>query len=145
MTGPIDSPSHGNHVIPIGDRAVEAVFYPKNPLRLNTKQQLISDCNGSKNELCGLLDVREQIYYIENVHEIAESNFFFDHKDYDVAVAANFENNPGVEEPILGIWHTHPTNIPWPSPRDIRGWPEPSLRWRYFIATNREVLEWRIV
>jgi proteasome lid subunit RPN8/RPN11 len=145
MSGRIDSPSHGNHVIPIGDRVVEAVFYPEHVLRLNTKQQLISDCGSSKLELCGLLDIREQIYYIENVHELAENNFFFDHEEYNTAVSATFENNPGVERPILGIWHTHPTNIPWPSPRDIRGWPCPDLKWRYFIITRREVLEWRLL
>lgn len=144
-TGRIDSPSHGNHLIPVGDRKVEQVFYPDTPLSDATKKRLILDCHSSKHELCGLLDIQESIYYIENVHEISESNFFFDKAEYEIAINEIFENNPGHQNPILGIWHTHPTNIPWPSPRDIRGWPEPRLQWRYFIVTNEAVHEWRLV
>jgi proteasome lid subunit RPN8/RPN11 len=144
LTG-IASPSHGNHLIPVGDRQVEHIFYPDKPLSESTKRRLIEDCQKSRLELCGLLDKYERIYYIENVHEIAESNFFFDEEEYKIAVDECFENCEGAEDSILGIWHTHPTNIPWPSPRDIRGWPNPDLRWRYWIVTNREVLEWRLV
>jgi proteasome lid subunit RPN8/RPN11 len=141
----IASPSHGNHLIPIGDKTVEPIFYPEDPLSPATRNRLILDCHTSKDELCGLLDIQQGIYYIENTHEIAESNFFFDKEEYEIAVNEIFENNPGHDEPILGVWHTHPTNIPWPSPRDIRGWPAPALKWRYFIITNREVLEWRLL
>jgi proteasome lid subunit RPN8/RPN11 len=43
---------------------------------------------------------------------------------------------------VLGVFHTHPNDVPWPTPGDISGWPNPDLEWRYWIATNHEVIEW---
>lgn len=146
MTSNVASPSHSNHLIPVGNRRVEAVYYPQVPLTDSFKAGLVADCKNSPDaEVCGLIDVQETIYYIGNDHEVPETNFFFNQEEYNIAVNECFENNPGIAHPILGIFHTHPTNIPWPSPRDIRGWPNPQLGWRYFIVTGIEVLEWRLV
>lgn len=42
---------------------------------------------------------------------------------------------------VLGVYHSHPSGDPTPSPTDIKFWPaDPDLR--YFIIANDNVYEW---
>jgi proteasome lid subunit RPN8/RPN11 len=94
-----------------------------------------------KKEICGLITERGKIWPIANVHESPRANFFFDKDNFIEAV----DGIAFQKDKIIGIWHTHPNGQPWPSPRDLVGWPNPALGWRYWIATPKEVLEWKLV
>jgi proteasome lid subunit RPN8/RPN11 len=138
---PISDPEHTDQLIGTLGRKAQAVRDGER-LRYGTKDSLINLCKNSKLELCGFITQREKIVLVTNVHGEPSHNFYMDHQSLKQALCEIYEEN---QDKILGIFHTHPNNQPWPSPRDIVGWPNIELGWRYFIVTNKEVLEWELV
>jgi proteasome lid subunit RPN8/RPN11 len=137
---PAASPNHSEHAISANGRAVERVWLPRPPMLESVSESLILGANTSSHEQCGLIDTCWDIHYIDNVHDEPSHNFLLDHAQYTAAVDMIFE--VGVD--ILGVFHTHPNNVVWPTPRDIRGWPV-ETGWRYWIVTNGEVIEWALL
>ena len=135
-------PAHTNHVISTQGKRAERIWFPDTPLFESTGSELMEICNDSKNECCGFIDDDQNVWLIPNVHEEPSHNFYMEEK----GVTRVLEHIYNVmDSTIIGIFHTHPNNVPWPSPRDIRGWPDPKLKWRYFVVTNSEVYEWGLV
>ena len=130
-------PSHSNHLISTG--GLKAVrFWPLDPMLKSVQETLIKSCNKSRHELCGVISSEWDIFHIENAHEEPSHNFYMDQRQFSDIVKSIYARGAT----IIGVWHTHPNNVPWPSPRDIVGWPNPALKWRYWVVTNNEVLEW---
>lgn len=135
-------PSHANHLISTNGRRAQRVWHHETPLFESTRNQLLLDWNLEVVEQCGFIDDEQELWYIPNVHEFPRHNFLMD----DVVTVKILERIYEKEErSILGIFHTHPNGVPWPSPRDIVGWPNQKLGWRYFIVTGDEVLEWELI
>lgn len=131
-------PSHSNHLISTGGlRAVR--FWSPNPMLKSVQNTLIEKCNQSREELCGFISAEWDIFYIRNIHEESRHNFLMHQEDFESVVDTIYNVR---QSSIIGVWHTHPNNLPWPSPRDIVGWPNPALQWRYWVVTNNEVFEW---
>lgn len=131
-------PSHSNHLISTG--GLKAVrFWPLDPMLKSVQKELIAACNKSNKELCGFISAEWDIYHITNIHNESRHNFLMHPDDFKDVVDTIYEKR---QSSIIGVWHTHPNNVPWPSPRDIVGWPNPALQWRYWIVTNNEVFEW---
>lgn len=127
----------------INGRRVERVFHPSVPLRSALIDELIAACNGSpKAEVCGLITETQWAHFIENVHETPQNNFLMDRNEFKEVVRGIMGVN---HEKIIGVFHSHPHAEPWPTPRDIAGWPNPELGWRYFIITHNDVIEWRLL
>lgn len=135
-------PSHSNHVIPTHGKKARRVWYPEAPLFESTVQNLLLDWNRDIEEQCGFIDSEQDIWYINNLHDKPRANFLMDSTQTVNTLEYIYEK---LNRTVLGIFHTHPNNVTWPSPRDIVGWPNPHLKWRYFIVTNRDVLEWELV
>ena len=133
-------PANTDHGISLGGRKVERVWDSLFPLSNDCREELILQCQGSPEEICGLITDKMEIFYIANIHEFPRENFYFDLGEFKIAAADIIGNG----ERIIGMFHTHPTGIPWPSPRDIVGWPNPALGWRYWIATRADVIEWAL-
>lgn len=87
-------------------------------------------------EICGLVLKDGAIYPVRNVHEELESNFQFSIEDLD-----KFMDGHKYEE-VLGVYHSHPSNNPLPSQKDVLGWPRGGGL-RYFIVTRERVTEWK--
>ena len=134
-------PAHVDQLIPINGRAVERVWLPERELEPSTFQRLVGLCEAHNREQCGLISSEEEIYTITNVHEEPKHNFLMDQVEYIEAVQDIYD----LGQYVLGVYHTHPNNVVWPSPRDLRGWPDPSLGWRYWIVTNFDLIEWQLL
>ena len=134
-------PTNSDQTLLIGSRKVERVFFHPSPLGEDCQKKLISECRAHENEVCGLITATHKIHYVRNVHEVPRSNFYFDQEEFKDVIAEIL----GSGHRVIGMFHTHPNGTPWPSPRDIVGWPNPALRWRYWIATRTDVIEWRLV
>ncbi|AHZ95372.1 major capsid protein [Mycobacterium phage Damien] len=139
-------PAHRDHSISLGGRRVERVDDPKLQLCDFVRKQLLAIATKSKNEVCGLISVgddatSQQIDFVTNVHEFPRDNFYFDQDEFRQLIADLCRN----DRRIIGMFHSHPNGVPWPSPRDIVGWPNPGLRWRYWVITPTDVIEWRLV
>lgn len=132
-------PSHSNHLISTGGLRARRVQKPLTKLRLGTKEDLISLCRRNREEICGFLTVNEEIFLVKNVHTQPRYNFYMEKESLKNVLYDIYHIR---ESKIAGIFHTHPNNQPWPSPRDIAGWPNHDLNWRYWIATQRELIEW---
>jgi proteasome lid subunit RPN8/RPN11 len=119
----------------------KVVRLEKCPLDEEIQHHLIMGCRGSRDEVCGFVTDSEDVLYVPNSHAEPHFNFYMDIEDIqealDIICKINGQN-------VIGVFHTHPTNVPWPSPVDLAGWPNPDLRWRYWIATNHEVVEWSL-
>lgn len=144
----IDDPAHpsnGNHYISVGNRAVKRVN-STDMMTDEVSKRLILDCHTSNKERCGFLLFDGEIFYITNVHDEPHANFFMDPDEVlsFIDQLEREEGHEGIAQKILGVFHTHPNNTPWPSPRDIVGWPNPILGFRYWIVTNYEVIEWTL-
>lgn len=87
-------------------------------------------------EECGLVLKNKTIFSIQNVHAEPYSNFQFSIDDLE-----RFCNEHNYSE-VLGVYHTHPSNSPVPSHKDVEGWPKGG-ELRYFIVTEKDVYEWR--
>lgn len=97
-------------------------------------------CRSSKEELCGFIDTGYGLHTVDNVHNEKTHNFLMDQDSFVATMDKIYSSDVGV----LGVWHTHPNNVVWPTPRDLAGWPNPDLKWRYWIVTNSEVIEWKL-
>lgn len=135
-------PAHSNHVISTNGITAKRVWHPETPLFESTVEYLLLDWGREVTEQCGFIDSAQDIWYINNVHQKPRANFLMDN-DQTINTLEKIYNN--LSRTVLGIFHTHPNSAPWPSPRDIVGWPNPKLGWRYFIITGKDVLEWELV
>ena len=111
----------------------------KCPLDADLAYSMVKNCESNKDEVCGFITNDGGILYVPNTHKEPHFNFHMDIGDIQEALNIICKIN---ESSVMGVFHTHPTNVPWPSPVDINGWPNPDLGWRYWIATNHEVIEW---
>jgi len=134
-------PSHSNHIISTKGRKAQRVWYPEEPLFEATVNELKLDWNREPFEQCGFIDSNQDIWYVPNIHQHPTHNFLMETEECERIFNYIF----GRGDNIIGVFHTHPNNVPWPSPRDIVGWPNPLLGWRYFIVTSNEVLEWELI
>ena len=135
-------PGHSEYLIHtdgyIAERVGEVTDLPQ-----KTQNDLIEICRGHIRERCGLITTDYEIVGVHNVHENPEFNFYMDHDDFNQSLEYIYQET---QREVLGIWHTHPNNWPWPTPRDIVGWPDSLIvDWRYFVVTNDNVIEWRKV
>jgi proteasome lid subunit RPN8/RPN11 len=113
----------------------------KCPLDEEIQRNIISACQTNRDEVCGFVTDAEDVLYVPNSHTEPHFNFYMDIQDIQEALDIICKVN---QQNVIGIFHTHPSNIPWPSPVDLSGWPNPDLLWRYWIATNHEVVEWSL-
>lgn len=134
-------PSHSNHLISTKGKKAKRVWHHESPLYESTVNQLLLDWNRDVIEQCGFIDNDQEIWYVPNVHDKPRANFLMDNHVTCKVLENIYEVT---DRKVLGIFHTHPNSLPWPSPRDIVGWPNPRLGWRYFIVTEGEVLEWEL-
>lgn len=142
MVNPAD-PSHSDYLISTNGLKAEPVHYAPEPLFDNTISELLEQLDTHYNERCGFITGEEQeIVTVENIHENKRNNFYMCEESAEKAIKYIYEKTG---QNIMGIWHTHPNGYPWPSPRDIRGWPKPALNWRYFLVSRGAVTEWRLV
>jgi proteasome lid subunit RPN8/RPN11 len=133
-------PTHSDHLIATGGlraRRVENAF-PK--LSLGTRHDLILLCQRNREEICGFLTDKEEIFLVKNSHAEPRYNYHMSIEDGQKVVDEIYQLR---KSKIMGIFHTHPNNQPWPSPRDLVGWPKRQLGWRYWIATHKELIEWQ--
>ena len=137
-----DSPSHTEHVISTNGWKAERIWYPDKPLFESTLGLLMDLVPKSKNEQCGFLTTDQSIIPVLNVHEEPTHNYFMDVEQTQLTLEQIFDD---LQSDVMGIWHTHPNDITWPTPRDIVGWPDLRLGWRYWIVTHNDVLEWEKV
>lgn len=138
---PVATPQHREQLISTHGRFANRVWTPAVPLDDVAITLLIEGCKYADEEKCGLIStISHTVHWIENVHEYPRRNFFMDQEEYKIAVDDIFTEN----EEILGIFHSHPNETPWPTPRDIHGWPPFQLDWRYWIVTGAEVIEWEM-
>jgi len=137
---PAASPAHAEHVISTHGQYTNRIWHPSTPLFESTVSELIEGCITTDDERCGLIDSDQNLYWIDNVHDEPSHNFYMDQAEYTASIDSIFAQ----ELEILGIFHSHPNATPWPTPRDIRGWPPFDLKWRYFIVTSTEVIEWEL-
>ena len=117
------------------------MWHHESPLFESTTNQLLLDWHRESYEQCGFIDSQQELWYVPNVHDYPSENFLMEEKECERIFEHIYEKN---NDTIIGIFHTHPNNVTWPSPRDIVGWPNPKLNWRYFIVTGAEVLEWEL-
>ena len=135
-------PEHRNHLISTKDRRTERVWHGDPPLFESTIKELLLDWGRKRTEQCGFIEAENQdLYYVDNIHQYPKMNFLMHGEQTELALERIYNT---LESSVLGIFHTHPNNVPWPSPRDIVGWPNPQLNWRYFVVTSEEVLEWKL-
>jgi len=135
-------PGHSNHVISTNGIKAQRVWNPEKPLNASTVKGLLMDWERKLTEQCGFIDSEEEFWYVSNIHQYPKTNFLMDNSMAQKTLDNIFNK---LNRTVLGIFHTHPNNVPWPSPRDIVGWPNPKLKWRYFIVTSKDVLEWELV
>lgn len=136
------NPAHVDHTISTGGRIAQRIWYPAEPLFESTQMLLVQACNESKEEVCGFIAEEDQeIYYVDNVHLKPSRNFLMDSDDAERILTEIYTKR---KSKVIGIFHTHPNDVPWPSPRDICGWPNPDLHWRYWVVTNGDVCEWEL-
>lgn len=135
-------PEHSDYLISTNGLRAEPVFYPDEPLFESTIVELLEQLDGRYLERCGFIDSEQELHRVENSHADPHSNFYMETEDAKRAIHEIYEI---MDRHIMGIYHTHPNGYPWPSPRDIAGWPNPKLGWRYFLVTRGKVTEWRLV
>lgn len=136
-------PAHSNYLISTNGLRAEQIRHPEVPLFESTVAGLLENLDGKYNERCGFItDDDQEIVVVENAHKNKHNNFYMCEDSAEEAIEYIYEKT---NRTILGIWHTHPNGYAWPSPRDIRGWPNLELRWRYFLVSRGVVTEWELV
>lgn len=136
-------PSHDNYLIDTNGLRAEQIFDPIEPLSDMTIQTLINELESHALERCGFITtVNEEVVVVENSHSNPRMNFFMETDDANSSLEYIYNET---QREVLGIWHTHPNGYGWPSPRDILGWPNLQLGWRYFLVFRGNVTEWRLV
>lgn len=134
-------PGHSNHLISTKGKRAQRIF-PDVPLFESTVEHLLEIWDEEPTEQCGFIDSEQNIWVVPNIHENSMKNFLMNQAHVENVMKEIYLKN---KNSILGIFHTHPNSLPWPSPRDIVGWPDKAWNWRYFIVTKNEVLEWELV
>ena len=132
-------PAHRNHLISTKGRKASRIWLPDTPILESVEHELIDICNNHMRERCGFITSEWEVVEVDNSHKEPYRNFYMDDADAENALYYIYETR---KESVIAIWHTHPNDVVWPSPRDLRGWPNPDLGWRYLIVTNKEVIEW---
>ena len=135
-------PAHSDHLISTNGVKAQRVWYPPEPLYESTVSDLLSEWRYEVIEQCGFIDSEQDIWIMNNVHQSPRENFRMNDAQVRNTLDEIYNRR---KRTVIGIFHTHPNNLPWPSPRDIVGWPNPKLGWRYFIVTKYDVLEWELV
>lgn len=135
-------PGHSNHLISTNGKRARRVWHHETPLFESTVNQLLMDWNREVTEQCGFIDSNQELWYVPNIHEKPRMNFLMENDEAERILEHVYNVS---QECILGIFHTHPNGVTWPSPRDIVGWPNPKLGWRYFVVTGIDVVEWELV
>jgi proteasome lid subunit RPN8/RPN11 len=136
------SPDHRDYLISTNGWRAQQIHVPDTPLIERTVSQLLYELFEYPEERCGFITTGGDLVPVKNVHIDNHNNFYMDEKDGTEAIEYIYEE---AAEEILGIYHTHPNGYPWPSPRDIVGWPKGDLGWRYFLVTRGNVSEWERV
>jgi proteasome lid subunit RPN8/RPN11 len=122
-------------------KKVVRVENPRDPLDEAILDNMVSGCRANRDEVCGFITDAEDILYVPNSHMEPHFNFYMAIEDIQEALQIICKIN---QQNVIGVFHTHVNNVPWPTPIDLAGWPNPDLRWRYWIATNHEVIEWSL-
>lgn len=136
-------PDHADYLISTNGWRAEPVEHPCEPLFESTVNFLLQELDGHHMERCGFITKEDQqVVRVENSHGDPHNNFYMEESDAEDSIHYIYEE---CHDSIMGIYHTHPNGYPWPSPRDIRGWPNLSLGWRYFLVSRGNVTEWRLV
>lgn len=120
-------------------RRAERIFEVVLPDSLQTILKQIAIAN--HHEVCGFIDVHYGFHVVDNIHDERTHNFLMDEDSFTSTMKRIY----GSDNAVLGMWHTHPNNVVWPTPRDLAGWPNPDLKWKYWIVTNNQVIEWRLL
>ena len=134
-------PGHSNHVISCDGKYARRVWVPDVPLLESVKSELLDIAESHMFECCGFIDSRWDVWKIPNTHKSPMRNYYMDQEDAEPVLTYIYQD---IEETVIAIWHTHPNGAVWPSPRDIRGWPNLALGWRYLIVTPNEICEWEL-
>ena len=141
LTNPAN-PGSCTQAISTHGRTAERIWEPSKPLDEEIQKILRLACMKNRKEICGFITTDEDIWPITNVHGEPYHNFFMDVKETESKINQIYNER---HCSIVGIWHTHPTHIPWPSARDLVGWPDPALGWQYWIVTATGVIEWVLI
>lgn len=134
-------PGHCTQAISTDGRKAERIWTPDSALDVGIAETLITHARLSKKERCGFL-TEEDVWTIDNVHLEPYHNFYMDQQQVDETLTEIYDERGSR---VIGVWHTHPNHVPWPSPRDLVGWPNLELNWRYWVITPTEVIEWRLI
>jgi proteasome lid subunit RPN8/RPN11 len=140
LTDPAN-PSHCTHAIDSQGRTAIRIWRPKIPLPVAIQDRLKELAQTYRNERCGFITSNWLVREVQNSHLHPRNNYYFDPDQTEQALRQIYE---AWGTTVLGQFHTHPNGVPWPSPRDLVGWPNPLLGWRYWIATPSEVVEWQL-
>jgi proteasome lid subunit RPN8/RPN11 len=137
-------PGHNNQLISTNGRKARRIFDGE-PLEENVEALLTAACMSSSKERCGFIvgdeATTQDIFYVNNIHQEPTHNFLMEAADMEAVITEIYEIR---QTQIIGVFHTHPNNVTWPTPRDLLGWPNPKLGWRYWIVTANEVIEWEL-
>jgi len=138
-----DDPQHTDLLISVHGRGVERIWQPEIPLSVETYKGLIDGCAMSDLECCGFIDSDQDFWFVRNIHSVPEHNFLMQTQ----SAQDTLNEIERYSKSVLGIFHSHPNNHPWPTTRDIVGWPDPKLLpdWRYFLVLSDDVIEWGLV
>lgn len=143
MTISPDSPAHDDYLIDTNGWRGERIWTPEVPILESVKKDLTGLCRRKTEEQCGFISSSWEIVAVNNVHEEPTHNFWMDTADAQASINYIIEER---QDDIIAVWHTHPNNWPWPTPRDICGWPDRDVvDWRYFVVTGHDVIEWTLV
>ena len=134
-------PGHSNYLISSKGRTAEPVFYPGIPLPESVRDELLDELFMKPTEHCGFITIEFEVIPVTNCHENPRDNFYMSDEDTTTVLIDIYQKK---HTEVLGIYHTHVNGYPWPSPRDLVGWPNPELGWRYFLVTRGDVTEWRL-
>jgi len=132
-------PGHCNQMIATNGIMPVRIWHHPEPMLESVRNELVNECQTHHKERCGLIDAEWNVWNVPNCHDRPYRNYLMADEDVYPILDTIYEKR---ESHIIAVWHTHPNNVPWPSPRDIVGWPNAQLKWRYFIVTNDEVIEW---
>lgn len=122
-----------------GNESILSVESPQLPLPYDLRYDLIRAAHTSPfAEVCGFITSRMKPFFVLNTADDPRNNFHMSLPNLRRAV----ELIAAAGDEILGVFHSHPGGSPYPSERDLAGWPNSDLNWRYFIVTPDNVYEY---
>lgn len=134
-------PFHSEYLISTNGYVAERIWSEDIPQ--DVIKALTGLCRRHKTEQCGFITKAWEIVAVDNAHGEPTHNFYMDIKHGQKELDRIYDE---LHSDVLAVWHTHPNNWPWPTPRDICGWPDQSVvDWRYFVVNGSDVTEWRKV